>query len=72
MVLDDEDEGGVVQVSGCVVFLQDLLIARMPPWSQYSSFGLVQCLFDAAYFHKQSILAFHLLLEKYTLFATSL
>ena len=30
MVLDDEDEGGVVQVSGCVVFLQDLLTARMP------------------------------------------
>ena len=27
VVLDDEDEGGVVQVSGCVVFLQDLLTA---------------------------------------------
>ena len=25
--LDDEDEGGVVQVSGCVVFLQDILTA---------------------------------------------
>ena len=27
VVLDDEDEGGVVQVSGCVVLLQDLLTA---------------------------------------------
>ena len=27
VVLDDEDEGGVVQVSGCVVFHQDLLTA---------------------------------------------
>ena len=27
VVLDDEDEGEVVQVSGCVVFLQDLLTA---------------------------------------------
>ena len=25
MVLDDEDEAGVVQVSGCVVFLQEFL-----------------------------------------------
>ena len=33
LVLDDEDEEGVVQVSGCVAFLQDLFTAWMPPWS---------------------------------------